>query len=109
MLKKRIVISVVSGMVLGLICIAGALVRSGFQSESSFLIALWYNRLVMGLMIGLAGKSHNGLTLTARGAFLGLIVSLAFYLSTGLQDAISFAAGIVYGIIIEWVAFKWGE
>ena len=36
--------------------------------------------------------------------FLGLIVSLAFYLSTGMNDHASFLAGIVYGVIIVAVA-----
>jgi putative flippase GtrA len=44
----------------------------------------------------------------ARGAILGLIVSFAFYSSTGFNDVVSFLAGIIYGIIIEFVAFKFG-
>jgi hypothetical protein len=41
-----------------------------------------------------------------RGALLGLLVSFAFYSSTGFEDVIGFIAGIVYGIIIEFVALK---
>ncbi|MBW8381203.1 MAG: hypothetical protein K0M69_01605, partial [Youngiibacter sp.] len=36
-----------------------------------------------------------------RGAFLGLLVSFAFYSSTGFEDPISFVAGILYGVILE--------
>ena len=44
MFTKRMKISLFSGAVLGVICIIGALIRSGFQSEENFLLALWYNR-----------------------------------------------------------------
>jgi len=45
----------------------------------------------------------------ARGAVLGLVVSFAFYSAIAFQDVISFLAGIGYGVIIEAVAFKYGE
>jgi len=35
------------------------------------------------------------------------MVSLAFYLSTGMTDRISFFAGIIYGVIIVAVARKY--
>ena len=42
-----------------------------------------------------------------RGAFLGLMVSFAFYSSTGFQNHISFVAGILYGAIIEgWLSIS---
>jgi putative flippase GtrA len=60
----------------------------------------------MGLVIG-AGWKKLSLPLTiVRGAIIGLLVSFAFYSSTGFGDVVSFLAGIVYGIIIEFVAFK---
>jgi len=55
MLTKRLKICIATGAILGVFCIVGALVRSGFQRDAIFLFALWYNRLIMGLMIGLAG------------------------------------------------------
>jgi len=109
MFTKRMKISIVSGAVLGMICIIGAWVRSGLQVDATFLFALWYNRLVMGLVIGLSGKIIGWPKMLIRGAFFGLIVSFAFYLSTGFNDIVSFIAGIVYGIIIEYFAFKYGN
>jgi hypothetical protein len=41
-----------------------------------------------------------------RGALLGLLVSFAFYSSTGFEDIVGFIAGIVYGVIIEYAALK---
>ena len=110
MLAKRMKICIASGAVLGMICIVGASVRSGFQSEAYLLFALWYNRLIMGLVIGLAGAKNLGLPkVIGRGALFGLIVSFAFYSSTGFNDVVSFLAGIVYGIIIEYIAFKYDD
>lgn len=108
MFTKRMAACVASGAILGVVCIVGALIRSGFQSEFYYLFSLWYNRLVMGLLIGAAWKTLKLPKAIARGAILGLIVSFAFYSSTGFKDIVSFLAGIVYGIIIEYVAYRFG-
>ena len=108
MFTKRMWVCLVSGAILGVICIVGALIRSGFESDSYFLFSLWYNRLLMGLVIGASWKNLSLPKTIGRGALFGLIVSFAFYSSTGFGDIVSFLAGIVYGIIIEYVAFKFG-
>jgi hypothetical protein len=108
---RRLTVSLVSGALLGIVCIVGVGLRSGgFGGNELFLLAMWYNRLVMGLVIGLA----DGLRLTdgsanryVRGAILGLAVSLAIFLSTEFRDVPSFLAGIVYGLIIEHVAARY--
>ena len=43
MLTKRMKICIASGAVLGVFCIIGASLRSGFQRDANFLFALWYN------------------------------------------------------------------
>jgi hypothetical protein len=60
-------------------------------------------------MIGLTQHKNNLLMSLVRGAVLGLLVSFAFYSAVAFQDVISFLAGIVYGVIIEAVAFKYRE
>jgi hypothetical protein len=107
MFTKRVKVCIAMGVILGVICIIGASVRSGFQSQTYFLFALWYNRLIMGIMIGLADKASNLTKMIGRGAFFGLLVSFAFYASTDFYDVVSFLAGIIYGLIIEYVAFKY--
>lgn len=108
MFTKRMWVCLASGAILGVFCIVGALVRSNFQSDAYLLISLWYNRLLMGLVIGAPWRNIGLPKVIARGAILGLIVSFAFYSSTGFNDVVSFIAGIIYGIIIEFVAFKFG-
>ena len=108
---RRLTVSLVSGALLGIVCIVGVGLRSGgFGGNELFLLAMWYNRVIMGLVIGMAG----GLGLIdgpgnryLRGIVLGLAISLAIFLSTELRDVPSFLAGIVYGLIIEYVAARY--
>lgn len=109
MLTKRMKISLITGAILGVVCIIGASVRSGFKAETYWLFALWYNRLLMGLVVGIPWPNIALKKAIVRGAFLGLFVSFAFYSATGFTDAVSFLAGIIYGIIIEYIAFKFGR
>lgn len=106
MLNKKLKISIISGAILGIICIIGGGIRMGYSGNGLYLFALWYNRLIMGILIGLT-KMQPGSSGLFKGAALGLIVSLAFYLSTGMSDHVSFLAGIVYGVIIVAVARRY--
>lgn len=107
--KKRIIISLLTGGILGIFCIVGVGSRIGYEN-SVFLIAMWYNRVLMGLMVGLADDiqiikgTKNSIL---RGMLLGLIVSSAIFLTSEFRDFPSFFAGIVYGVIIDYVASKY--
>jgi hypothetical protein len=103
-LSKRMLICIICGAVLGVVCIVGATLRSDSALEFNYLLSFWYNRLLIGFVIGLAGRGKSLWIMLMRGALIGLLVSFAFYSSTGFQDPIGFAAGIVYGVIIESVA-----
>ena len=109
MFTRRMLVCVIAGAVLGVLCIVGAQVRSGFANDAYYLFSFWFNRLLMGVVIGLAWGRLNTLQAIGRGALLGLLVSFAFYSSTGFKDVIGFLAGIVYGVIIEYVALRLGE
>ena len=100
-MTKRLKMSLIGGIILGLFCVAGAYVRSGFEASLTFVFALWYNRVLMGLVIGAAWPKVTKKQAGMRGAILGLLVSFAFYATSGYVDVISFLAGIVYGIILE--------
>jgi len=109
MFTRRMLICIIAGALLGVVCIIGAQVRSGFERDAVYLFAFWFNRLLMGIVIGLAWSKLNTMQAITRGAILGLLVSFAFYSSTGFADLIGLIAGIVYGIIIEYVALRLGE
>jgi hypothetical protein len=109
MFTRRMLVCIITGALLGVICIIGAQLRSGFANEAYYLFAFWFNRLLLGIVIGLAWGRLNTMQAIGRGAFLGLLVSFAFYSSTGFEDVIGFIAGIAYGVIIEYVALRLGE
>ncbi|MFW6238264.1 MAG: hypothetical protein ACOC5A_03425 [Halanaerobiales bacterium] len=108
MLNDRMKLSILTAIILGIFCVLGSGIRVGFKQSAFFLIALFYNRLLMGIVFGLLQEA-KGINLIIRGALMGLFISLAFYLSTGFADPISFFAGIVYGIIIDLVASKYNH
>jgi hypothetical protein len=109
---KRIGLATLLGAILGIFCIIGAGGRvGGWVGNEILLIGLWYNRVVMGVLIGFAGtlemintgKKSKWLNSILRGAILGLVVSLQFFLSTEFLDPLTFLAGILYGIIIDLI------
>ena len=109
MFTRRMLVCIITGALLGVICIIGAQLRSGFENGAVYLFSFWFNRLLLGIVIGLAWGKLNTLQAIGRGAILGLLVSFAFYSSTGFEDVIGFIAGIAYGVIIEYAALKISE
>ena len=71
MLTKRMKVCIAAGAILGIVCIIGAQLRSGFGRDASYLFAFWYNRLLMGVVIGLAGGNLGLPKALGRGALLG--------------------------------------
>ncbi len=109
MRTKRILISVIMGAVLGVLCIVGVGTRIGYGGNEMFLFAMWYNRIVLGLLIGLAYDIkiiESDKNYIIRGLLLGLIVSSAITFTSEFRDWPSFFAGIAYGIIIDYVATR---
>ena len=100
---NRIKVSIMTGAALGVVCIIGAMLRMGFL-PFHYLFAFWYNRVLMGVVVGMAPGGLGTARSLLRGAVIGLLVSFAFYSATGFMDATGFAAGIAYGVIIEYVA-----
>ena len=115
---KRLSISIIVGALLGVLCIigVGSRIPGGYLPNIVFLIGMWYNRVIMGIVIGLAGdlrilkseKASNLGNALVRGLIFGFLVSSAIFLSTEFRDVLAFFAGIAYGIIIDGVA-TWYE
>lgn len=108
-MSRRMKISLTLGVLLGVVCIIGASIRWGGEASVGFLFALWYNRVIIGLLIGANWKKVALSKSLLRGGFLGLLVSFGFYSAIGFGDPVSFLAGIVYGVIIELVIYKFGD
>lgn len=108
-MNKRIIVAVLLGAILGIACIIGVGVRLGFEGNELFILATWVNRVVLGLVVGLAPYykiQNNPRNILLRGALLGVIISGSFFLATDFKDVTGFFAGIVYGVIIDYVATK---
>ena len=111
-LSKRLGVSLIAGAVLGVFCIVGMSIRLAAVLSALDLLAMWYNRLLIGLVIGVAGELRlipGKANRYLRGAVLGFLVGLGIFLSTGLTNVLSLLAGIVYGMIIEWAAARYGR
>jgi hypothetical protein len=106
----RILISALLGAILGIFCIIGVNQRlpvNPLPSPAIYLLGAWYNRFIMGILIGLAGELHF-LTekyriweAIIRGLIIGALVSVSFAF---LQQELTwtyFFAGIAYGLIID--------
>lgn len=106
-MKNRLIIALVAGAILGVFCIIGASVRT--SPDALYLFAFWYNRLLMGLVIGLLPKENVFWKMIVRGAIFGLIVSLAFYSATAYADFLGFVVGGLYGMIIEYVSSRFAR
>ncbi len=103
-MNKRLRDSLLLGAVLGIFCIIGIGLRLGFEGNALFLFSAWYNRVILGLVIGLAAPLvfiKGSANRFIRGGVLGLLVSFAWFASTDFIDPLGFAAGIVYGVIID--------
>ncbi len=109
-MDRRLVIGVLTGAALGVLCIFGVGLRIGFEGNELFLFSMWYNRVVMGLLIGLAGGLQvvdSEYNVFLRGLLLGLVVTTAITLTSEFRDWPSFFAGLAYGVLIDWVATRY--
>ena len=102
---KRLFIGIILGALLGVVCIIGALLRSEEALQTVYLAAFWYNRLIIGLALGIALPLKNLKPALTRGGLIGLAVSFAFYLTTDFNDFTGFFAGVIYGFIIAYVLY----
>ncbi|MGY5872064.1 MAG: hypothetical protein RTV72_07475 [Candidatus Thorarchaeota archaeon] len=112
---RRIAIATIVGALLGVLCIIGVGSRiPGNYSNVIYLAGVWYNRVLMGLMVGFAGhvtiiKSDNDknyVNAIVRGLIIGFIVTSATLLlsDTIPLDWLGWFAGLMYGPIIDVIA-----
>ncbi|MFW9931769.1 MAG: hypothetical protein ACFFDR_03865 [Candidatus Thorarchaeota archaeon] len=112
---RRVVISIVMGALLGILCIigVGGRVPGGFDANIMYLLGVWYNRVIIGLIVGFAGdvtiiksESEKNLANAAvRGLILGFIISFAtIFGKPDWIDLMGLIAGVAYGVIIDLIA-----
>lgn len=112
---RRLIISTISGALLGVICIIGVGSRifdGDYLGNIVYLLGIWSSRLVLGVMIGFVGdfiiipgmKWIKWLNVSIRGIFFGLLISTTVLLIDPYFSYTTFAMGIVYGLVTDLVA-----
>ena len=112
---KRLIISTITGALLGIICVVGLGIRifgGDYLGNIVYLLGIWLSRLVLGVMIGFVGeftiipgnKWKKWINVSVRGIFFGLLISTTVLLIDPYFNYTTFAMGIVYGLIIDLVA-----
>ena len=101
--NKKLMVSLITGALLGVVCILGARLRYSESLGNTYLFAFWFNRLLMGFVIGMVVLKGDLLVKLLKGAVIGLIVSFALFSATDFYDLIGFLVGAVYGGIIVYV------
>lgn len=104
LLHNRILVGIILGGILGIVCIVGASLRSSESLETVYLLSFWYNRVLIGFVVGSISKNTLKLRIL-HGAVFGGLISFGFYSATDFSDLIGFIAGIVYGVIIALVIY----
>lgn len=105
-MSKKVIYGLILGAILGVFCIFGAAIRMPGEVSNIYLMSFWYNRLTMGFIIGLLPSIKSLKLSLIRGIIMGALVSFAFYSATEFLDLMGFLAGLLYGIIIEFVLYK---
>jgi hypothetical protein len=111
--SKRLWTGIGMGAILGIFCIIGVSQRMppNIENVPMYLAAAWYNRVIMGIIIGLSGELSIGKlkglpNQILRGAIIGLVVSFAFGLFSQTPEYLYIGAGVVFGIINDVVTSK---
>lgn len=69
------------------------------------LFSLWFNRVIMGIVIGALWGEVSLPKSLPRGAILGTIVSFGYFISTGFTDRVAFLPGLMQGMIMEFIVY----
>jgi hypothetical protein len=106
MYQRRLFLCMLGGVLSAIICVVGHQIIYGFPKITWDSLAITVaNRLLLGFVIGISCWRINYLL---HGAIVGLVVSLSVSIGFLPGNSIGFllytSAGIVYGILIEWLS-----
>ena len=104
--KNRFQRALITAVIFGILCVLSFVIRFGYKNNFVYLLALFYNRLLIGIIIGLL-PTKKGLIVLFRGLILGFLVGLGLDLSSGFADIVALIGGGVTGIFVDAVASKY--
>ncbi|MFX1392496.1 MAG: hypothetical protein ACFFAH_02875 [Promethearchaeota archaeon] len=112
---NRMIIALIIGAVFGIFC-AWATSQAPIPSAwltIEFLIYIFYNRLILGFILGISDniKIINSKYANAaiRGAIIGTIISVILIIIPGWAAISYLFSGIVYGVIIDLIATRFSK
>ena len=109
---KRMIVCVILGAISGAICATGTTILQpvSYSITMAFLFYIVYNRIVLGVFIGLVGEvtfvDNEILNPILRGALFGAIISVVMIIIPEISSMNYLIAGIVFGAIIDLIGSK---
>lgn len=112
---KRLITGLILGMILGIFCIIGVSLRLPdpvYPNVVIYLMGAWYNRVVMGALIGLAGdikiygEKDSVINSLIRGIIIGAFVSVGFAFFQQTITITYLFAGIGFGALNDLITTK---
>ena len=108
---KRIILGIIFGAASGILCVLGnILLISPWTGNEGFLVIAFWNRVILGLLIGFSGdlkliqSETSPLNAIIRGAIFGALVSLHLAFFSNVFSFLFFLMGIVFGVAIDLLA-----
>ena len=101
MINKRLIYSVLLGILAGLFCYFGGKYGAHIVFSKRMIAGTLLNRTLIGFVIGITSWKLN---YVLRGAMIGILISSLMAIYAPLQGAVMFTLfGMVYGIVIDWL------
>ena len=104
--KNRFQRALITAAIFGIICVLSFVIRFGYKNNFIYLLALFYNRLLIGVVIGLL-STNKGFIVLFRGLIIGFLVGLGLYISSEFTDIVAVIGGGVIGLIVDAVASRY--
>ena len=104
--KDRFKRALPGAIIFGILCVISYIIRFGYRDNFNYLLALFYNRLLIGIVLSFL-VTKKGIIVLIRGTILGLLIGLGLYIATEFQDLMAVIGGGVTGIIVDAVASKY--
>ena len=106
MYRKRLLVCMLGGVLSAILCLVGKQIIYNLPEITWGVLAVTVaNRLLLGFVIGISCWRINYLLHVAiLGLIVSLSVSIGFFPNNSLGFFLYTPAGIVYGILIEWLS-----
>ena len=107
---RRLTVGTVLGALLGVVCVSGVSQRlpaAPVPNETLYLVNAWFQRLLMGVLVGLAGwirlvgRVDSGLNAAMRGVLCGALTSVPFAFLGQEVTVTYFLAGLGFGCVCD--------